>query len=502
MDELSRLLRSVDQVDPPDLWPPHRARVAGRAARRGRATAALIGILAFGLVVASALILRSPQRPPGQGVAVTPTNIVPTSPMPSVGSVINLSCTGAGAVAATPEVTLDSDGVRIEVDNSVASEFLSIQPRPEQLGWRVEIQAGRHLISDSFALEPGPVTLLCFGGPSSVDSPAVVMVSDPEGYWPALQDLLTCGEEEPPPASSDGTGALAQVPAGTLLLMSYDAASRGDIYTMPADGTRLIPVLTGPADDQSPIFSPDGQRIAFSSDRQGGGIFVANVDGSGIMRVGTSGTVVDWAPDGTKLLFNRSAAAGRSLFVMDTDGSHEKPVTSVESDRASWSPDGSTIAFVGQEGLPDGSGPAIVGATPCPHSDILAVPSQGGTPVHLTDDDSVEQSPQWSPDGSRIAYMKNVGPGDHRDVYVMDADGGNVQRLTDHLGYDGGAVWSPDGTMLAFSSDRGSPTPGDAHAQLFVMNSDGSGVTRLGDVTVTSTYLYDWKPQKVGGDER
>src|SRR4029453_931471 len=83
----------------------------------------------------------------------------------------------------------------------------------------------------------------------------------------------------------------------------------------------------------------------------------------------------------------------------------------------------------------------------------------------------------WSPDGENIAYIADVGPDkdtwDNEEVFVMNPDGSGRTRLTDIPGNDPGPrAWSPDGTRIAFTSD-GAGQDGDIQ----VINADGSGLT-------------------------
>ncbi len=72
---------------------------------------------------------------------------------------------------------------------------------------------------------------------------------------------------------------------------------------------------------------------------------------------------------------------------------------------------------------------------------------------------------------SKIAFVSNRDG--NAEIYVMDADGSNVTRLTNNLGFDGAPTWSPDGTRIAFASSR------HENSDIYIMNADGSDVTRL-----------------------
>ena len=77
----------------------------------------------------------------------------------------------------------------------------------------------------------------------------------------------------------------------------------------------------------------------------------------------------------------------------------------------------------------------------------------------------LDGSPSWSPDGGRIAFDSlRDGNG---EIYVMNADGSGQTRLTDDPGFDGSASWSPDGSRIAFQSFR----DGDANPEIYVMNT-------------------------------
>ena len=105
-------------------------------------------------------------------------------------------------------------------------------------------------------------------------------------------------------------------------------------------------------------------------------------------------------------------------------------------------------------------------------------------PMRLTNNGGPDQDPDWSPDGTRIAFA-SYRYHDWR-VYVMDADGSDIERLTNNGGADMRPVWSPDGTMIAFYSDRG----GGHGWGIYVMDMDGSDVRRLSE----TAHMPRWSP--------
>lgn len=99
--------------------------------------------------------------------------------------------------------------------------------------------------------------------------------------------------------------------------------------------------------------------------------------------------------------------------------------------------------------------------------------ADGSGVTRLTDNDAGDWSPDWSPDGRRIAFTSDRNG--NRDIYVMDADGSGATRLTDNDAVDHAPDWSPDGQRIAFHSGR------DENWDIYVMNPDGSDIARLTD---------------------
>src|SRR5690606_28831449 len=98
-------------------------------------------------------------------------------------------------------------------------------------------------------------------------------------------------------------------------------------------------------------------------------------------------------------------------------------------------------------------------------TDIFIANIDGSNEVNLTNNPGVDDSyPQWSPDGSKIAYR--VGPFASADLYAMDADGSNIQQLTNATGYERNPIWSPDGSKIAYESND--------LARAYRINADGT----------------------------
>ena len=187
------------------------------------------------------------------------------------------------------------------------------------------------------------------------------------------------------------------------------ARGRDDIYVMDMDGSNLTN-LTEDLDRQArePDWSPDGQSE----------IYLMNADGSAKTRItksdGFDGEPA-WSPDGTKIALSsqRMGHQNPEIYVMDMFGANQTRLTDNDSHHgyADWSPDGSRIIFSSER---DG------------RSEIYAMNGDGSNQVNLTNNPDDDEEPAWSPDGSKIAFVSNRGDDLGREIYVMDADGSNA----------------------------------------------------------------------------
>jgi TolB protein len=160
----------------------------------------------------------------------------------------------------------------------------------------------------------------------------------------------------------------------------------------------------------------------------------------------------------TKIAYALAQGAGKEICISDFDGANVKQITQNRSINLSpnWSPDGRRIAFT-----------SYLRRNP----DLYLIDVDGKNLQPLSRYPGLNVSPSWSPDGKKIALM--MGMEGKSDIYLIDTNGGNPKRLTKGHGNEASPTWSPDGEWIAFVSDRsGSP-------QIYIMARDGSNVRRL-----------------------
>ena len=230
------------------------------------------------------------------------------------------------------------------------------------------------------------------------------------------------------------------------------------MWTMPRNAPTWKP---GRSDDDfigdfSPAISPDGSRVVYAMvDGQSSNIVVSNIDGSNLRKL-TKNSAVDayptWAPDGKKIAFisyRDGDALWPRLYVMNSDGSKQRSLAQAvwtTNHAPVWSPDGSRIAFVvfQRDRAPQEARSMYV------DRHILHTVKPNGSDLRVLGDTNSVAG--WSPDGSRIAFIKREG--ESSGLVTMDPDGTDQRQVTmlDYLPSSvlGNLSWSSDGSAILY----------------------------------------------------
>jgi Tol biopolymer transport system component len=270
---------------------------------------------------------------------------------------------------------------------------------------------------------------------------------------------------------------LAQVPKqDTLVTVSPGPVdprvprNEPQIFRVNADGSGPKPVTTG----ADPALSPNGEQVAFIASKEGSrtnGLYVVNVDGSGLKRLKDESYAISlapsWSPDGKRIAFctvcpdHKRLFTDPELYVVDADGRNLKRVGKIHGLMPSWSPNGKRLLFTRLEE---------------DRWDLYATDIDGANARELVKDAIMGA---WSPDGEWLAYMRA-----EKGLYVARADGSSPKWLAGRRDESlRGLQWSKDGKRLFFTREiPGAKTePGSAHTPtaVYVIDVDGRNLHRL-----------------------
>jgi len=167
-----------------------------------------------------------------------------------------------------------------------------------------------------------------------------------------------------------------------------------------------------------------------------------------------------WSPDGARIAFTSERTGAPEIYVMNADGSSVQQLTDGQpsaSFQPTWSPDGLRIAFVGT--TRDGK------------QDIYVMAADGTDPIRITEEGTANTEPAWTPIGDRILFVRRTGTA--RAILTMNADGSGTAQLTSATTTDVSPAWAPSGARIAFMRQV------VGGFQLHVMNADGTGDVAL-----------------------
>jgi len=270
-----------------------------------------------------------------------------------------------------------------------------------------------------------------------------------------------------------------------------------------------------------PQIAPDGTQVVFcvqrverETEKKYTNLWLADSDG-GRLRQFTHGKWADtqprWSPDGQTLAFlsNRGSEEQAQLYLLPTDGGEARPLTDLKGNFANyeWSPDGAKL--VGQFRQKDADalerekdeGKKKLGISfrhitradykfdgagylPQEHWHVWVIDATTGAATQLTEGDHDETEPRWSPDGQSILFAANRSDRpdmdlDATELYLIPAEGGEAKQLETRPGRKFAAVFSPDGQHVAYLG-RDKPGRWYQNARLYVAPLAGGGAREVG----------------------
>ncbi len=282
--------------------------------------------------------------------------------------------------------------------------------------------------------------------------------------------------------------------------------------------------------------SPDGTRVVFTvkiidkeRNRYWSHLWLVDLK-SEQTRQFTFGEVSDgsprWSPDGKNIAFLRAKDKQMQIWLIPADGGEARQLTRIDEGSLSslaWSPNGREIAFCFRPTHPDWTGEARKkregsGKSTPPRvitrlwhkldgagfldmrQHIWVCDAETGQTRQLTDGDYDDESPAWSPDGKKIAFISNRSPDPAETPYALDlwwvaAEGGKLHKIETPPGYKGGLSWSPDGRWIAYVGHESQEDPWvPRHDRVWIVSPKGGEarcLTRSLDRTVGNATLSD-----------
>jgi Tol biopolymer transport system component len=352
-----------------------------------------------------------------------------------------------------------------------------------------------------------------------------------------LEPLLTPSGGTTPTATRPVTAVAPAVPStpvrrwlAPIVLLLAVAAALGFFFTRPPAEVRLgrrVQLTLDPGLEIDPALSPDGELLAYAAGPLGQTrLFVKQVAGGTPVALTQGGKGFarepQWSPDGRRLLY----LSERGLEIMPALGGPSKLVAAVDPDvwtDGTWSPDGRSIAFGLDDTVfvrpVDGGGARGIARLPEAHScvwspdgrrlacvsgnrqfmineeygnhaasSVWIVPTDGGAPVRVSDDESLNMSPAWLPGGGTLLYLSDRDGG--RDLYQLrltraGRPAGAATRLTTGLNATRVNV-SPDGRRLAYAVLTES-----ANVWSLPIPSSGVGSVRQAEPVTTGTQVIE-----------
>lgn len=240
-------------------------------------------------------------------------------------------------------------------------------------------------------------------------------------------------------------------PDGKWVIYSGEHEGNREIYLHSVSGQNPINLTKDPADDDQPAFSHDGERIAFRSSRDGGGIFVMGRTGEAVRKVSPTGFNPAWSPDSSQIVFtsekmeiNPQNSEGRSsLSVVSVNGGEPKRLFEGDAVQPNWSPHNRRIAYAMRLGT-------------ARQMDIWTIPVTGGTPTPVMSDPATDWNPVWSPDGKYLYFGSDrAGSLNLWRVAIDEVSGktaGKPEPITTPAAFLAHPTISANGRQLAYSS--------------------------------------------------
>ena len=295
----------------------------------------------------------------------------------------------------------------------------------------------------------------------------------------------------------ESVGSPAISPDGTQIIFARSWVDkvkdqhRSNLWIVDTNGTRVRELTTGNHSDSSPVWSPDGKRIAFLSDRDGTSqlhiLWLDTKETAQLTHLERAPSNLRWSPDGKWIAFTSQVPDTDpilSVRLPERPRGAEWAKPAVLVDRLSWAADGR-------------------GPTPKGYTHIYVIDSiLGGKPRQITSGKFNHGDPQWSADGKTI-YISGIRKPDAEylrndsEIYAIDLATLEVKQLTDRKGPDNNAEVSPNGQWIAYTGYDDKKYTSHL-SSLYLMDKNGGNKRVWADNLLSSPNNLTWAADNSG----
>jgi dipeptidyl aminopeptidase/acylaminoacyl peptidase len=257
-----------------------------------------------------------------------------------------------------------------------------------------------------------------------------------------------------------------------------------NLWQINFDGTGHKPLTSGKNSYGTPVWSPDGSKLAYTSTEEGSNqIFIhwlESGESASVTNVQQSPGNLQWSPDGTQLLFSMRIPADKPVFATIPS----------PPEGAEWAKPATVLNHVqykadGQSGILDEG-----------YTHLFVMSAEGGAARQLTHGNYNHNSARWAPEGETIIFTADyTGNADldpnNAQIYEMNIESGEKTQLTDKRGPHNSPVISPDGETIAYTGYE-DEFVGYQLTNIYLMNRDGSDLQVLSDELTTDPSNLNW----------
>lgn len=238
-------------------------------------------------------------------------------------------------------------------------------------------------------------------------------------------------------------------PDGKNFAFASSMSGNKDIYVQRIGGSNAVNLTKNSVtDDSEPSYSPDGEQIVFRSERDGGGLYLMGATGESVKRLTDFGHDPAWSSDGKQIIFATEGIVGpqtrsstSQIWTISLADGQKRLISKGDAVQPKSSPHGHRIAYWAAE---------------TSQRDIFTIPSNGGEPVPVTNDATVDWNPVWSHDGNYLYYASRRGGSMNLWRVRIDEESGQLlgdsEPVTTPAASIGHISFSRDGKLMTYTA--------------------------------------------------